>query len=177
MGVDEKSLPKRSLRGVDLLILVVLGTHELPFTRLVQEVERCKEKNVIQEDVIVQHGHTKYASDSLTLRPFVSYDEMHDLYDRARFIITHAGTGSVITGLRKGKKVIAAPRLKLYGEHNDDHQLELATEFAKEGYVLSWYDGEALEDAIRKIDTFKPKPFRSNKKRMFQLIEDFIDEA
>ena len=48
----------------------------------------------------------------LNLKPFVSYDEMDKLLDQAKYIITHAGTGSILSGLKKGKKVIAAPRLK-----------------------------------------------------------------
>src|SRR5699024_9557979 len=158
---------------VYLLILVVLGTHELPFTRLLKEVERLKIRGIMDEDIVVQHGHTKYQSDHLTLKKFVTYDEMDQLYDDARLIITHAGTGSVITGIRKGKTVIAAPRLKKYGEHNDDHQLQLVTEFVKQEHILSWNDGEKLQDVPQAASTFQPKPFQSDKKRMFRLIEDF----
>lgn len=158
------------------MILVLLGTHELPFTRLLKEVERIKKENKVSDEIIVQNGHTKYSSDVLTLRPFVSYDEMDALYDQARLIITHAGTGSVITGLKKGKKIIAAPRLKEYGEHNDDHQLELVQAFESAGHILVWHDGDKMEDIIEQLDDFEPKPFVSKKDMMLGLLRDFIEK-
>lgn len=157
------------------MILVLIGTHELPFTRLLNEVEKLKLNGGVEEDIVVQNGHTPYESDVLTLKPFVSYQEMNELYDRARLIITHAGTGSVITGLKKGKKVIAAPRLKKYGEHNDDHQLELMQAFEEAGHILSWNDGDSLLDLLKQLEDFEPTPFQSKRKQMFRLLEDFID--
>ncbi len=52
MGIDEKALSKSCLWRFDLLILVVLGTHELPFTRLLKEVEKRQviNRNVQDED-------------------------------------------------------------------------------------------------------------------------------
>ena len=159
------------------MIFVVLGTHELPFTRLLEEVEELKKSGVIEDEIIVQSGNTKYQSDSMTLKPFVSYEEMDDLFDRARLIITHAGTGSVTTGLKKGKRVIAVARLKKHGEHNDDHQLELVEVFLKQGHILSWNEGESLAEVISQSDTFDPLPFQSGKQKMFSIIENFINES
>ncbi|WP_077623407.1 PssE/Cps14G family polysaccharide biosynthesis glycosyltransferase [Sediminibacillus massiliensis] len=159
------------------MILVVLGTHELPFYRLVREVDRLKRDGFIKEEVIVQNGHTKFTSDVLTFKKFVTYEEMEQLYDQARIVITHAGTGSVITGLRKGKAVIAAPRLQKYGEHNDDHQLQLVDAFVSQGHILAWNDGDSLEPVIIQAEKFTPKPFRSGRERMQQILTDFIDHA
>ncbi|WP_053218145.1 PssE/Cps14G family polysaccharide biosynthesis glycosyltransferase [Virgibacillus senegalensis] len=159
------------------MILVVLGTHELPFTRLLDEVERLKRTNFIKEEVVVQHGHTPYASELLTLKTFVTYEEMEALYEKASLVITHAGTGSVITGLRKGKTVIAAPRLKKYGEHNDDHQLQLVEAFTAQGHILSWHDGDRLEAVMNQAKHFVPKAFHSGKHRLQQILTDFIDHA
>ncbi|WP_085994105.1 PssE/Cps14G family polysaccharide biosynthesis glycosyltransferase [Oceanobacillus senegalensis] len=159
------------------MILVLLGTHELPFTRLLKEVERLKVNGTIDEEIIVQNGHTKYESDVLTLKPFVSFEEMDQLYNQARFVITHAGTGSVITGLKKGKKVIAAARLEKYGEHNDDHQIELVSVFVEQGHILSWEDGEDLGNVIQQLETFEPIPFHSEKEKLLGLLRDFIEKA
>ncbi|MFC0525298.1 PssE/Cps14G family polysaccharide biosynthesis glycosyltransferase [Pontibacillus salicampi] len=158
------------------MIFVILGTHELPFTRLLDEVERLKQSGEITDEVIVQNGNTAYQTDVMTLKPFVSYDEMDQLFEDARLIITHAGTGSVTTGLKKGKKVIAAARLHKYGEHNDDHQLELVDVFLEQGYIVSWDDGEDLGEVMKEAETFEPKPFQSGKQQMFNLIEDFIEK-
>ncbi|MCP8617487.1 PssE/Cps14G family polysaccharide biosynthesis glycosyltransferase [Salirhabdus salicampi] len=159
------------------MIFVVLGTHELPFPRLLQEVERVKQEGLIEDEIIVQCGHTKYESDVMTLKPFFSFDKMDLLYDQARLIISHAGSGSIISGVKKGKKVIAAPRLKKHGEHNDDHQLELVDVFTKKGHILAWHEQDRLEDMIKEAESFEPKPYRSGKEHILKLIEQFISDV
>ncbi|HEX6923049.1 MAG TPA: PssE/Cps14G family polysaccharide biosynthesis glycosyltransferase [Bacillales bacterium] len=159
------------------MILVVLGTHELPFTRMLEEVERCKKNGAITDDIIVQLGHTPYQSDVMTLEKFVSYEEMDRLYDEARLILTHGGTGSIISGLKKDKKIIAAARLKKYGEHNDDHQLELIDQFVKANYILEWRENEPLEEVLRETRHFTPSPFQSGKENMIRLLRGFIEET
>ena len=49
--------------------------------------------------------------------------------EKANIVITHGGTGAIIGAVKKGKKVIAVPRLAKYGEHVDDHQLQLIKQF------------------------------------------------
>ena len=44
------------------MILVMLGTQNNSFHRLLEEVEKNIENGIIQEDVIVQAGYTKYKS-------------------------------------------------------------------------------------------------------------------
>lgn len=51
------------------------------------------------------------------------------IMDKAEIVITHGGTGAIIGAVKKGKKVIAVPRLARYGEHVDDHQLQLVGQF------------------------------------------------
>ena len=40
--------------------------------------------------------------------------------------------------MKMGKKVIAVPRLVKYGEHNDNHQLEIVKQFYQTGHILYW---------------------------------------
>jgi UDP-N-acetylglucosamine transferase subunit ALG13 len=175
VGNNEKCLSKSRLRGVHLLIFVALGTHELPFTRLLKEIEILKKNGAIKEEVIIQTGHTPFKSEVLTIKPFLKFDEMEKLFDEARIVITHAGAGSMINAIKKGKKVIAAARLKKYNEHNDDHQLELIEEFTNAGYILSWAENENLEEVIKKIETFVPNEFISGKKAIVDIITNFIE--
>jgi UDP-N-acetylglucosamine transferase subunit ALG13 len=157
------------------LIFVVLGTHELPFTRLLKEVEKQIMVGNIDEEVIVQVGHTPYRSPYMQMIEFTTYDEMERLYREASFIITHGGTGSITTGLKMGKKMIAAPRLTKYGEHNDDHQIEIVSQFEKTGHLLAFYDGDDLGEKLAQIRSFSPAPFVSGKKEIINIIKTFID--
>lgn len=99
---------------------------------------------------------------------------MEELQSKADLIICHAGTGTVTGALKKGKKVIVFPRLKEYGEHESDHQLDLAREFAEEGYVLCAMNEEELEQAIKQIESFTPKPFVSNRENFCNLIRSLL---
>ena len=153
------------------MVLVTLGTQKEPFTRLLNFIE----KSNIDDEIIVQNGHTSYKSNKMKLIGFVDYDEMSKLEDKADYIITHAGTGSVVGPLKKGKKIIVCARLKKYGEHVDDHQTELASVFANEGYVLELKENDNLDDVIEKIPTFVPKKYISNTENFKNKLKERID--
>lgn len=55
----------------------------------------------------------------------VPTERMECLIDEADLIITHGGVGSVISSVKMWKKEIASPRLAKYGEHTNDHQLQI----------------------------------------------------
>jgi len=174
MGVNERRLSKIGLWRCNLLIFVVLGTHELPFIRLLDEVERVKAQGLIEDEIIVQSGHTKYESKHMTIKPFFTPDQMDILYQQADLIISHAGTGSVISGLKKEKKVIVAPRLKKFAEHNDDHQLELCQVFSEQGHILCYHEGDKLERVLEMAKTFQPVPYQSGNGQIVKILQDFI---
>lgn len=157
------------------MILVVLGTHELPFDRLLKEIDKQIVAGNINEEVVVQAGHTKYKSKNMNIFDFTTYEQMADLYGKANFIITHGGTGSITMGMKMGKKVIAVPRLIKYGEHNDDHQLEIVKQFQETGHILYWNESMELADVIRSVKSFQPVRFESGNKKILSLIRDFID--
>ncbi|SEO24317.1 UDP-N-acetylglucosamine transferase subunit ALG13 [Amphibacillus marinus] len=158
------------------MIFVVLGTHELPFNRLLIEVEKLIANGLIKEQVIVQTGHTKYASPLMDIYNFVSYDQMDKWFEQASYIISHAGTGSVLTGLKKGKTVIAVPRLSKFKEHNDDHQLQIVDALSNQGHILPCHDLHDLPLAVKMVQSFQPKPFESGRDKLCALLQKFIEQ-
>ena len=64
------------------MIFVVLGTHELPFTRLVKEVELLVDEGLIKDEILVQVGNTPYRNDKMTFVPFMTYSEMEQMYQK-----------------------------------------------------------------------------------------------
>ena len=118
------------------MILILLGTQDKPFTRLLEAVDKAIKKGDIKEEVIAQIGFTKYSSENIKTFDLIPKDEYEKIISEADLIITHAGVGSILTGLKKNKKVIAAARLKEYGEHTNNHQLEILNEFYNKGYIL-----------------------------------------
>ena len=158
------------------MIFVTLVTQDKPFKRLLKEVDECIEKGIIKDKVIVQAGFTKYKSDNMTIYDYLSMDEFEEYMNKADLIICHGGVGSIIGGLKKKKRVIAAPRLAKYKEHVNDHQIQIIDNFIKREYIVGVRDVSELPEALKKVKKFTPKPYKSNRNEMIKLIEKLIDE-
>ena len=158
------------------MILVTLGTQDKPFNRLLDAVQKQIDKGNIKEEVIVQAGCTKYDSKDMKIFDLIPMDEFDSLISKCDVLITHGGVGSIITGLKNNKKVIAAARLKEYGEHTNNHQLQIIENFSREGYILSLDDFDKLEEVLNKLFKFKPKKYKSNTDSMLKLVKKEIDK-
>ena len=159
------------------MILVVLGTQDKQFTRLLDDVSREIELGHIKDEVIVQAGQTKYSSDKMQIMDLLSAPEFDKLMDKADLIITHGGVGTILSAIKKGKKIIATPRLAKYKEHHNDHQKQIIEEFKRMGYILDYSENDNLGEVIKKSEKFKPKKFVSNTKNMVKLLENYIEDS
>jgi hypothetical protein len=65
--------------------------------------------------------------------PLVDQPQLCDLAQQARLVISHAGDGSTRLLVKLGVSFILVPRLARFGEHVDDHQIQLATSFQQYG--------------------------------------------
>lgn len=157
------------------MILVLLGTFRIEFPRPLIEIEKLCREGKLSEEIIAQTGHTNFKSEYFTIIPFMDVDKLNDLYDKARIIITHAGTGSMLNGVKRGKKVIAVPRLMKNGEHIDDHQLEIAKVFAEKNYVLPWYEDQPLYSILQQANDFVPEKYISKKEVIIDYLKNYID--
>ena len=158
------------------MILVLLGTQNNSFYRLLEEIDKLISENIINEEVIAQTGYTKYETQNMKLIDFVSKEELEKLLENADLIITHGGVGSIIMSIKKGKKVIAIPRLHKYSEHVNDHQKEIVELFNKKGYIIGINEVEELKSAFSKIEEFNPIPYKENNEKMLKIIEEFIEK-
>ncbi len=158
------------------MIFVTLGTQDKTFERLLIAIDKAIEKGEITDRVVVQAGNTKYESKNMEIFDLISPDEFNKLVDECDLLITHGGTGSILSAVKKGKKVIAAARLKKYKEHVNDHQKQIIKEFEKEGYLVELKDFNQVGKTIKKAQKFKPKKFKSNTENMINLLENIIEE-
>lgn len=156
------------------MILVLLGTQNNSFHRLLEEVQKNIENKKIKEEVIVQKGYTKFESQDMKMYTEIPIDELNKLIDQADLIITHGGVGSIISSIKKGKKVIAVPRLEKYKEHVNDHQKDIVETFNQSGYIIGIENVEQLGEALDKVESFIPKKYISDNSKMLKIIEDFI---
>ena len=157
------------------MILVTLGTFPTEFTRPLIAIDALCRSGILQEEVIVQCGHTSFESTYLTMRPFIAPDELTGLTKNARLIITHAGTGSLIKAIKLHKKIIAIARLSKNEEMVDDHQVEILNEFSKLNYILPWAENVPLENILEKVDDFEPNHYVSKKQNIINYLSEYID--
>lgn len=156
------------------MIFVTLGTQDKPFLRLMQAVEKQLQEGNIQEEVIAQTGSTKYESKIMQIIPYMEQSVFDQYMKEANIVITHGGVGTIIQGLQMKKKMIVAPRFAKYGEHVNDHQLQIATNFAKENYILLLSNFEELNLVLAKAKNFIPKAYKENNQNFISQLEEEI---
>ena len=156
------------------MIFVTLGTQDKSFKRLLQGIDECIASGIIKDKVIVQAGYTKYDSKNMKIFDLLDKEEFDKYIRECDLLITHGGVGSILTGLKNDKIVIASPRLAKYNEHMNDHQIQIVSRFSEMGYILAYNEGDNLKDILIKSKKFKPKKYVSNTDKMIKIIKDFI---
>ena len=158
------------------MIFITVGSQKFQFNRLLEQIDLLIEKDVIKENVFAQVGASDYKPKHYEYKDFITQDEFKEYMSKCNFVITHAGTGAIITALKSDKKVIAIPRLAKFGEHVDDHQIQLIDEFKELNFIEPVYEIEQLENAIKDIENKKYNKYVSNTDTIIKDIEKFIEE-
>ena len=159
------------------MIFVTLGTQKFQFDRVLKEIDKLIDEGKINaKDVKVQCVYTEYNPKNFEIFKLKPQEEIDKITDEADIIITHSGTGSIINSLRKQKKIIIIPRMQKYGEHVDNHQLELAKVFNEKYGIPVLTDMNDLYETMQKIEEYKPVKWEDNNKGLIQSIEDEINK-
>lgn len=157
--------PLRLLEGArppkQPLLLATVGA-TLAFDRMSAAVASLKASGAISEAVVLQTGVASrvtaqtHGRDDLRIVESLPFAEMQALLRDAEVVICHGGTGSFITALRQGCRVIAMPRLFERGEHYDNHQFEIAEAFAARGLVELALEADDITAAIARAKAREP---------------------
>lgn len=158
------------------MIFVTVGTHKCPFKRLAFRIEEFLAAEPNKYQFVIQFGYTPINASSAVMRRFVSRDEINELNCNADIVICHGGTGSLITALKAGKKVVAAARSACYGEHNDEHQTEIVSFFSGNGWVMSWdLDRISLGEVIDAASNWMPSVTDFNWPSLIPNLQDYLE--
>ena len=130
------------------MVFVTVGA-TLPFDRLVKGVADLKAIGDIPETVRIQTGIGGYRAAGIETAETLPFDEVLSVLEVADIVVCHGGTGSLITALRQGCRVVAMPRSFEMGEHYDNHQLEIIDAFAARGLISVAKSVEDLGPALR----------------------------
>lgn len=162
------------------MIFVTVGTHEQPFNRLLECVDKLKEDNIITEEVIMQTGFSTYVPQYCEHKKLFSYQKMNELMERARIVITHGGPSSFLMALQKGKIPIVIPRQKRFNEHVNNHQVDFCTEVAKrKKNIILVTDMKDLKKILIDYDAIisgLPDEVNGNNKEFCEKFAVIVDE-
>ena len=158
------------------MIFICTGTQVYQFDRLLKKIDELIADGQICDEVFAQIGASTYLPKLYSYVKFQSSDEFYETQQKASLIISHGGTGALISSSKLGKNIIAVPRLACFNEHTDDHQLQIVKVLEQQGYLRAVYDiedlGKTILEAIEN-PIFKPYKRESN---ILPLIRRFINE-
>lgn len=155
------------------MIFVTIGT-QAPFDRFIKIIDNIAAD--IDEEVIVQTPPLSFLPSHIEIVDFISPDRFNDYIDRARIVVAHAGMGSIISSLSKGKPIIVFPRLASLGEHRNDHQMATAQQLEKMHYVYAAYDETSLRKLMQAQSLAVPHKIAPTPSReLTDSLQSFID--
>ena len=149
------------------MIFVTVGTHEQPFNRLIEQMDRWAECH--DEEVVIQTGFSTYEPKKARWSKLFPYPAMVEMIDEARIIITHGGPSSFIMPLQIGKIPIVVPRKHEFAEHVNNHQVDFCNQVAKrQNNIIVVEDvnklGETIEKYAEIVGTMKGGMVSNNEK-------------
>jgi len=103
-------------------VVVTLGSERFPFTRAAEQLPRLLDGH----DVRWQTGNTTVMEHGQEVQRWVPASTLREWLASADVVVTHAGVGSVLATLNAGKVPVVLPRRSRFGEHIDDHQVDVA---------------------------------------------------
>lgn len=157
------------------MIFITLGTQKFQFNRLLEYIDNEIKKNNITEKVFAQIGNSTYVPRNYEYKKFLDKEEFEDILCSADIVITHAGVGTILSSVRHEKKTVVVPRLKKYGEHVDNHQLQIAETFSEKNFVIT--NGEDIHNLLENVEKARNKSFDkyySSNQKIQNIIETFV---
>lgn len=160
-----------------ILIFITVGSRRYPFDRLFKELDKIVERNNISEDIFAQIGTSKYKPKNYKYKEYLSPKEFSEKMTKAEIIISHGASGTIVRALKSKKKVIAVTRLSKYGEHIDDHQIQLNKAFEAENYLTAVYEIDDLDEVLMSMlkNELEFKFWENNNDQsVIQILDEFI---
>lgn len=156
------------------MIFVCVGSRSHQFNRLLKKLDELVQTGRITDRIVAQIGSSEYEPQNYEWHRFLDQTVFKQYQQDADLIISHAGTGALVGALKLEKQVIAVPRLAKFGEHGDDHQLQIADVLASEGYLRQVIDIEDLGDVVQAAydDPIIKKYDRPS--NIVDIIDDFL---
>jgi UDP-N-acetylglucosamine transferase subunit ALG13 len=161
------------------LVFVSVGNATQTFRRLLETVDRLAGEGVFGgESVLLQVGNDRSFRASNCLQEFfLPMEQFWQTIHEASLIICHGGAGMLLQVFQCGKTPVVMPRRHQFGEHIDDHQLELVKALAEEGRLIPAFSPADLPEAIAKARNCAAQAVVLRSSRMISLVAKAIESA
>lgn len=156
------------------MIFITLGSQKFQFDRLLKAVDQLIAEGGLQDKVFAQIGYSDYKPQHFEYQEFLDREAFAQKMGEADIVITHGGTGAIIGAVNKGKKVIAIPRLARYGEHVDDHQIQIIEQFRDMGILCPCMTCDDLPQALETVRVTTYRSYQSNTQNIINSIDAFL---
>ena len=132
------------------MIFVTVGNDFRSFDRLLRKIDEIALR--IPKEIVVQKGYSRYRPRNAEYFDFVPMNAAIEYLKSSKLVISHAGIGTIILCKRYGMPILILPRRKRYGEHMNDHQMEIAKalEGRESENIFVVYEEDQLEEKILK---------------------------
>ena len=158
------------------MIFVSVGTQKFQFNRLLMLLDELVECGCIEDKIFAQIGRSDYKPKNYEYVDFLDKKEFDTHMCQCELLITHSGVATIVAALKSEKPIIVIPRLAKYGEHVDDHQVEIASTFANQNYILQYQDGDDLCPMIEQARKHQFARYVSTRENVVQLLRNYIYE-
>ena len=155
------------------MIFVTVGT-QIPFDRMMRMVDEIAPE-LGGEEIVAQSCDGQYRPQHFRPVRFIEPARFEQLIDQARVIVAHAGIGTILSALQRGKAIVVVPRRADLREHRNDHQMATAQSMARERALPVATTAAELLAAVRAARVAAPlseRPDASLIDAICRFIED-----
>lgn len=118
------------------MIFASFGNSPRPFIRLARAIDQLATE--LDENVIVQTGHTDYAYTHAVATKFLTREEIKEKLRECDVAILQGGWGTIAEASELGCRIVCVPRIKGEEHYHDQSQLVQAME--RKGVLIGCYD-------------------------------------
>tara|TARA_X000000950_G_C13845726_1_gene632240 strand:- start:301 stop:792 length:492 start_codon:yes stop_codon:yes gene_type:complete len=163
------------------MIFITIGNEYRNFQRMNDLVIFLANK-LPQEEFIFQYGHSeieKQIPKNIKIHKFISRTEFKINLTNAKFVITHAGAGTLLQCFEKNIIPFVLPRRAELNEHLNNHQLDILNQFFEKKLCVNIDKIEAkevfkminnLNPTIKKSSFLNQKLLKKLKKSIYEII-------
>ena len=155
-------------------IVVLTGTAERGFERLLRGVEQLIDEGRLPHTVFAQIGHSSYVPRNFSYERFLPHPRLITVIEASDLVITHDGAGSMREALSLAKPTLVMPRKSAEGELLYRSDFELAQRLAALGWIQIVEDPRELPEVIAHLSSAMPSAKLEEGKDVREVVDEFL---